>query len=335
MKRSDGSIGCWSFTRRKSVRVSSAPRSYARHLCLRLAPFLDERRLTKGQRRVVRQILLEQLDVVLARIETPAQDLQALFKRLHDVSYAQALQDDIEEAREGMAAMFDDLGLVIDVPELRADMTQEDLAAAAARFADELCRAEESAPEAARAKTKRELRGEQRSRRQEQLRKDSLSAVYRRLVKELHPDLEAEPAERERKNRIIQDVTAAYARRDLHALLQLELEWLEGAGDAARMSHERLQAYTDMLKQQARELNTEVHSLRLHPRYAALLVDTPFGLPMVVDGPGEVEQLDFEIEQIRSALERLSSSECLDEVRGAIREYREAEKRHARGRRRY
>ncbi len=178
------------------------------------------------------------------------------------------------------------------------------------------------------------MRDEQRSRRQEQLRKDSLGAVYRRLVKELHPDLEAEPAERERKNRIIQDVTAAYARRDLHALLQLELEWLEGASDAVRMSHEKLQTYTELLKQQARELDTEMESLPLHPRYAPLLIDAPFDLPMVVDGPREVERLDLEIEQIRSALARLSSSEGLDEVRGAVHEYREADKRRARGRRR-
>ncbi len=36
------------------------------------------------------------------------------------------------------------------------------------------------------------------------------------------------------------------------------------------------------------------------------------------------------IEQIRSALERLSSGQVLEEVRGAIREYREAKKRDAR-----
>jgi uncharacterized protein YoaH (UPF0181 family) len=36
------------------------------------------------------------------------------------------------------------------------------------------------------------------------------------------------------------------------------------------------------------------------------------------------------IEQIRSALERLSSGQALEEVRGAIREYREAKKRDTR-----
>jgi hypothetical protein len=81
------------------------------------------------------------------------------------------------------------------------------------------------------------------------------------------------------------------------------------------------------LKQQAIELEAEIQLLRIHPRYAPLVVDQPFGLPMVIDGPGEVERLDAIIEQIRSALERLSSNEALQEIRGAIREYRDSEKR--------
>jgi hypothetical protein len=64
----------------------------------------------------------------------------------------------------------------------------------------------------------------------EQLRKDIIGAVYKRLAKVLHPDLEADPVEREKKSRAMQEVTAAYARTDLHALLCLELIWIEGAG---------------------------------------------------------------------------------------------------------
>jgi hypothetical protein len=295
-----------------------------------LAPFLDDRRLTKAQHRVLRRILVEQLDDVLTHPEKPDPDLQALFERLHEVSYAQAVQDDMKEAQAGMAAFFDELGLDVGVPDLRADMTEEDAAAVAAQLAHELRRAEESRDAATqnprREKTARAA--EERARRHEQLRKDSLGAVYRRLVKELHPDLEPDPAERERKSRVMQDITAAYSRGDLHALLRLELEWLDPAGgNVARLSLEKLRAYTEFLKQQATELEAEIQLLRIHPRYAPLVVDGPFGLPMVIDGPGEVERLDATIEQIRSALERLSSNGALQEIRGAIREYRNSEKR--------
>ena len=295
-----------------------------------LAPFLDDRRLTKAQHRVLRRILIEQLDDVLTHLVNPDPDLQALFERLHDVSYAQALQDDMKEAQAGMAAIFDELGLDVEVPELHADMTEEDAAATAAQLVDGLRRVEESRDTATRnpRREKTARAAEERARRHEQLRKDSLGAVYRRLVKELHPDLEPDPAERARKSRVMQDITAAHTRGDLHALLRLELEWLDPAdSDVARLSREKLRAYTEFLKQQATELEAEIQLVRLHPRYAPLVVDGPFSLPMVIDGPGEVERLDTIIEQIRSALERLSSNEALQEVRGAIREYRDSEKR--------
>jgi hypothetical protein len=303
-----------------------------------LAPFLDDRRLTKGQHRVLRRILIDQLDDVLTHvIEKPDPDLQALFERLHDVSYAQAVQDEIEEAQAGMAAIFDELGLDVEVPELHADMTEEDAAAAAAQLAHELRRVEESR-DAATQKPRHETTAraaEERARRHEMLRKDSLGAVYRRLAKELHPDLERDPAERERKSRVMQDVTAAYARGDLHGLLQLEVEWLVPAsGDAARLSSDKLRAYTAILKEQATELEVEMQWLRLQPRYAALIVEGPFGAPMVIDGPREVERLDSMIAQIDAALQRLSSNQALTEIRGAIQTYRDSEKRQTLARRR-
>jgi hypothetical protein len=65
------------------------------------------------------------------------------------------------------------------------------------------------------------------------------------------------------------EIIAAYARGNLHALLQLELQWLCGpSGDATRLSLDKLRASTELLKQQATELADEVQSLQLHPRYA-------------------------------------------------------------------
>jgi hypothetical protein len=295
-----------------------------------LVAFLDDRRLTAAQRRVLREVALAQLDAVLAYVEQPDANVQAVFERLHGLTYAQALQADIEDVRDGMAGVFDDLGLDIEVPELHPDMTDDDMAAAAARLAEQLGAAEQVHSRRAQSQTKQQRRDEERRRQQEQLRKETLGAVYRRLVKELHPDLEPDPAERDRKNRIIQDITAAYSRRDLHALLRLELQWLEGADDAARMSEDKLRAHTAMLKQQARELESELESLRFHPRYTPLLVDTPWGIPTVVDGPAEVQRLDLEIERIRVGLDRISSNAALDDVRVLIREYRKAERQNAR-----
>ena len=133
----------------------------------------------------------------------------------------------------------------------------------------------------------------------------------------------------------MQDITAAYTRGDLHALLQLEVGWLVPAsGDGAGLSGDKLRAYTASLKEQATEIEAETQSLRFHPRYAALIFESPFGVPMVIDGLREMERLEGMIEQLDAALQRLSSNEALQEVRGAIREYRDSEKRQTLARRR-
>lgn len=129
----------------------------------------------------------------------------------------------------------------------------------------------------------------------------------------------------------MQDITAAYTRGDLHALLQFELEWLDPAGGGpARLSRDKLRTHTELLKQQATDLEAEIESLPLHPRYAALIVDGPFGLPIVIDGSREVARLDAIIDSIGSALERLSSCDALKEARSAIGEYRDSEKLRSR-----
>jgi hypothetical protein len=290
-------------------------------------PFLDDRRLKPAQKKTLRAILKEQIEEIFSHVRSPDADLKALFERLHGIGYAEAMQGELEEARSGMAAIFDELGVNVDVPELHPDMSEEDLAAAAARLADGMRRAEQqrTSQAAPHQKTKRERREEERARRFEQLRKDNIGAVYKRLAKVLHPDLEADPVEREKKSRVMQEVTAAYARADLHALLCLELEWIEGAGlDAARLGAEKLRAHVELLKEQASELEAECYQLRSHPRYAPLIVDGPLGVPILIDGPREAAKLDDLIESLRIDVERLGSDEAITVVRDTLHAYREA-----------
>ena len=79
---------------------------------------------------------------------------------------------------------------------------------------------------------------------------------------------------------------------------------------------DKLTAYTELLKEQAAQLQAELRELRLHPKYAPLLVDDAFGGPMVVDGPAEVERLDAQIAQLGAAIERLSTDQALAKCAG-------------------
>jgi hypothetical protein len=300
-----------------------------------LRPFIVDPRLKEGDRRVLRTIVAGQVDDILAHDASPDKDIQELFERLHGVGIAQVAQEQIDQARSKMAAMFSELGLDIEVPELRPNMSEEEIAATAAQMADRMREIEDARVESrpARRKTKREMREEERVRRFDQLRKVSIGAIYRRLAKALHPDLERDADLRERKGALMQEVTSAYTRNDVHTLLRLELEWLDGQRtDAARPTDETLDAYTELLKQQVAELEAECLELPFHPRYQPLLSAVgPFGNPILIDGPAEVHRLDLVSEGLRGALERMAAGKAWHEVRGLIQAHRKAN----RTRRRY
>ena len=95
----------------------------------------------------------------------------------------------------------------------------------------------------------RQLKKEERMREEEQLRKKSISTVYRDLAKVLHPDLEQDAERRERKVALMQDLTAAYRNNDLHALLRLGISWIHREkGDLDRLTEEKLAIFNGVLK---------------------------------------------------------------------------------------
>lgn len=295
-------------------------------------PFLDDPRLKGADRRVLRIVVAEHVDEILADDEEPDQEIHELFEWLHGIAVAEVAQEQIDEARAEMAAIFNQLGLDVEVPELRADMSEEEIAAAAAQVAERMRQMKEvrvDSRAARRKKTKqemkREMREEERLQQFERLRKVSIGAIYKRLVKALHPDLERDADLRERKSAVMQEITAAYARNDLHMLLRLELEWLDGERtDSARLTDETLDAYTAFLKHQITDLEAECQELRFHPRYQPLLVVGTFGMPVLLDGPAEVQQLDLLIEGLRGTLERMAAGKVRQEIRNILQAHRRA-----------
>jgi hypothetical protein len=309
-----------------------------------LRSFLLDKRLTSGDRALLHQIASDQVEWILAHDMSPPADICELFEQIHGVKVSDLAQDQLDAARAGFADFAAEMGLDLDVPELRVGMTDEELAASAAQFADQMQRAaEESAnreQRSARRISKREAREQERIRRLEDARRNSIGVIYRRLVKALHPDREPDPAARERKVAIMQRVTTAHAANDLHTLLSLEIEFLHAeSADVTRLAAETVEAYAQMLKQQAAELESECFELRLHPKYQTILVEDVLGMPRVIDGPAEVERLDFALSELRRATSLLTGANAIDHVRSLVREARAArrhdESARAGGRRRH
>lgn len=91
----------------------------------------------------------------------------------------------------------------------------------------------------------------------------TLRKVFRQLASALHPDRENDPDERVRKTTLMSEANAAYDRRDLVTLLQIQLRTeLTDTAAIAKMAEEKIASLTMLLKQQVQELENELHNRR-------------------------------------------------------------------------
>lgn len=295
-----------------------------------LAPFLGDSRLSrKRERKGLEGLIADHLDaLVQAEGSLVDGDLLALFERVHGMSFGRAEREGFEAVRSMMEEAFGEFGLDVDLSDLQPDASEETLAAKAAEMADRLQRQfdEEADARSERPHSSRSAAKELRLKQAEEIRKKSLASIYRQLAKVLHPDLERDPERRQRKVALMQELTRAYHDNDLHSLLRLELAWLEREeGDVERLTDEKLAVYNQVLKEQADELQWELHELPSHPRFQSVMDETgPFGVPVHTDGPTEAWRLDQIMAGLEAGLARLRTDEALAEVRRVIQAFRGA-----------
>lgn len=90
----------------------------------------------------------------------------------------------------------------------------------------------------------------------------TLRALFRQLASALHPDRETDPQERERKTALMSEVNAAYQKRDLMALMQLQLRvQLVNPQDIAKMADKKVAAFNLLLKEQLATLEDDWYEL--------------------------------------------------------------------------
>jgi len=104
----------------------------------------------------------------------------------------------------------------------------------------------------------------------------ALRTIYRQLVSALHPDRETDHAKQVRKTALMKEANAAYEKRDLLGLLQLQLRAdLVDANQMTSMAKEKLAALTTLLKDRIKVLTEELFM-------AEQRVMGEFNLPMFV-----------------------------------------------------
>jgi len=144
----------------------------------------------------------------------------------------------------------------------------------------------------------------------------SVQAVYRQLASALHPDREQDPTERERKTKLMQQVTVAYSNKDLLKLLELQLvvEQID-ENKLSSLSAEHLKHYNKVLSDQLSELKEEAMLKKAQIRVMLRLPEherlTPKRLVALIKQ--DIETAQLEIFHIKSDLRQFQDIKQLKE----------------------
>lgn len=97
----------------------------------------------------------------------------------------------------------------------------------------------------------------------ENQRTKTIKGIYKRLVKDLHPDLEADIDEQIRKNGLMQRITRAYSENDFFELLKLNIEHqTQNKGDISKLADQEIEYYNQILKLQVKDLKVEIREIK-------------------------------------------------------------------------
>ena len=218
---------------------------------------LDQPNWSKSERVALRDMLCWTAEALLAANANDA-ELKAVFDKHSEVDFDTGKQVELERLREE-AEEFTGL----DLGEGAGIHTEEDLIQ---RIYEEMA-AKESAAEARKAakEERQRSRGSAQKRHDdnEELARQSLREIYRKLVSAVHPDREPDPARREAKNSLMQKINHAYAANDLLTLFQTQLQIEQvDAGHIGKMSSQRLKQYNKLLAEQLASLQAAVAEMQ-------------------------------------------------------------------------
>jgi hypothetical protein len=222
-----------------------------RDMALWLGERLKRKGLTAKQQVAARDILC---DIAASLAMTGDEAMQAL----HDTHADESLEE-LEKAEAAQMKMFMEGVLGEDIGEDGASFdTLEDLMRASMAKMQAKASAEEEAHahrQSKRKKTAAQLKAEAK----EQDANGALRTIYRQLASALHPDRETDPAEQLRKTKLMKEANAAYERRDLLALLHLQMQAdLVDGEQVANLAKEKLVALTALLKERVKVLQQEL-----------------------------------------------------------------------------
>jgi hypothetical protein len=256
-------------THRPLHQVTLEPLKMARAALMRtMVVWLDERLKGKGlsakNKRMSRDILC---GLAAALSMTGDEAMQ----KLHDAHSDETLEEQEQSAVTDMQALMEAM-LGHPVGDTDGFDSLDDLLRASMKKLSGQDQAREQA-RAERKKRSKKTASQEQDAQQATDADSALRTIYRQLVSALHPDRESDHHERTRKTALMKEVNAAYERRDLMALLQLQLSTELADGDkVATLARDKVDAFTRLLKERSDVLTRELREIEMRTM-------SEFGLP--------------------------------------------------------
>lgn len=267
-----------------------------------MALWLDERLAGKALSALQRQTAQQ---IVCGLAKTLAQDGDAGMAALHDRHSPQTLAQQDQERADALRAQLETaLGEPLDAAHDAAS-ADELLRAGMERLRQSVNEEQERRAAAAQARKARKKPGAARSKAQALVAdaETTLRQLFRQLASALHPDREPDAQARLQKTALMSEANAAYGRKDLVALMQIQQRVTLADPDVAlRMTDDKLAALTLLLKQQVADLERQRAGRQSQ---LAGEFDVPYGLGLTPKTLQMVLQEQvFELEDALDLMER-------------------------------
>jgi len=270
------------------------------NMILKLDQALTKHQFIKKERKVLSEMILSLIQNVLKELEDPEnlktmRDLEIKYQELCAQYRTKAEQrrfEQMEIEAEALKDLFSSNGSdeASFEPDFEQDFNQGFERDKAENFEHKF--------EEDKKKSKKQIQKEQ----QETEASRAVKDIFRKLAKELHPDREQDPIEKDRKHELMQRANEAYEKKDLLGLLglQLEIEQINSASIDS-VAEDQLKHYNRVLKEQLEELEMEVEDLKYSLQAFGLLVPegsrNKQGAPEVL-----LKNLDRDIKELKKLI---------------------------------
>ncbi len=234
--------------------------------------YKNDKRLKKKEKETLKNIVLDKIqNIIELGSFNMSEDtvIKEIVEDLENVNFDEIKLAKINDLKDEMIEKFHDEGIDIDLSSFSDEDNQEDIMR---KFAEAFARAQENAGDEfeEKPKSKKQLDLEEKEKKLEALQKQGLSGIYKQLAKVLHPDLEQDLNLKKDKEKLMKKLTTAYDNKDLHTLLQLELEWMSGNSAKKEQTEDQLKIFNALLKQQVNELKSEIDMAFENPKYQSI-----------------------------------------------------------------